>query len=143
MPNLPERLREARRRAGLRQVDLAAAIGEYDHTVISAIENGRSSMALNPLVRAADALRVSTDYLLGRTDEPRTARRGRQAHATGERLPLIDDVRLGRALAAIINHHERLNEYGRKTFLSDLEKHFPSLPWREERRRVEAPSAGT
>lgn len=42
----------------------------YDHTVISAVENNRSSLRLHGLVRAAKVLSVSTDYLLGLTDDP-------------------------------------------------------------------------
>ena len=132
---LPERLREARQRAGLRQIDLAAAIGEYDHSVISAIETGRCSMALKPLVKAADALSVSTDYLLGRTDVPETAHAdgSEKAAEAAKRTHAITDVRLGRTMAAIIQHYEQLNEYGRNAFLHDLHKQFPSVPWQGQR----------
>ena len=68
---LGARIAAARKRAGLRQIDLAAALGErYDHTVVSAIEHGRSSIRLDGLVRASLALDVSVDYLLGLTDDP-------------------------------------------------------------------------
>ena len=42
----------------------------YDHSVISAVENGRSSLRLDGLVAAARALDVSSDYLLGLADDP-------------------------------------------------------------------------
>ena len=73
---LAERMTEARKRAGLRQVELAVALGNrYDHTVISAVEHGRSSLRLDGLTAAARELEVSTDYLLGLTDDPTPAAR--------------------------------------------------------------------
>lgn len=83
---LGERMTAARRAAGLKQVDLAAEMGDrYDHTVISAVENGRSSLRLGGLTRAARALDVSADYLLGLTDDPTPAAElsRRLAAATG------------------------------------------------------------
>ena len=64
----------ARKRAGLRQIELAVALGErYDHSVVSAVEHNRSSLRIDGLTRAAHALGVSTDYLLGLTDDPTPA----------------------------------------------------------------------
>ncbi len=66
-----ERLAESRKRRGLLQVDLAVALGDrYDQTMISAVERGRSSLLSDGLANAARALQVSTDYLLGLTDDP-------------------------------------------------------------------------
>ena len=71
---LAERFARARKRAGLKQVELAAALGDrYDHSVISAVEHGRSSLRLDGLTHAAQELQVSTDYLLGLTDYPAPA----------------------------------------------------------------------
>ena len=71
---LAERFARARKRAGLKQVELAAALGDrYDHSVISAVEHGRSSLRLDGLTHAARELQVSTDYLLGLTDYPAPA----------------------------------------------------------------------
>ena len=65
---------QARKTRGLRQVDLAAALGDrYDHTVISAVEHGRSALRLAGVVRAAQVLGVSIDWLAGLTDDPRPA----------------------------------------------------------------------
>ena len=65
-----ERLRLARRRAGMRQGDLAAALGDrYDHSVISKVERNLSALLDDGLAKAAQALDVSTDYLLGLTDD--------------------------------------------------------------------------
>ena len=66
-----ERFAEARKRAGLSQVDLAVAMGErYDAPMISNVEAGRRSIRLDGLANAARELQVSTDYLLGLTDDP-------------------------------------------------------------------------
>ena len=66
-----ERIRKARQAAGLLQVDLAAAMGDrYDSGTISRVESGKSSLRLDGLANAAKELQVSTDYLLGLTDDP-------------------------------------------------------------------------
>lgn len=62
---------KARKRAGLRQVDLAAALGDrYDQTMISHVESGHSALLLDGAVKAARKLGVSLDYLVGLTDDP-------------------------------------------------------------------------
>ena len=79
---LGERLAQARKRAGLYQVDLAAAMGDrYDQKAVSAVERGRNSLRLDGLVSAAEELDVSADWLLGLTDDPTPATRrgGRNA----------------------------------------------------------------
>ncbi len=83
---LGQRLREARKRAGLLQVDLAAALGDrYTHTDISRVESGQRGLRLDGLANAAKELRVSADYLLGLTDDPTpsASRRG-TSHAVAE-----------------------------------------------------------
>ena len=68
---LGERLAQARKRAGLAQVELAVAMGDrYNQQMVSHIERGRSSLRLDGLVNAAKELDVTTDYLLGLTDYP-------------------------------------------------------------------------
>ena len=82
-----ERLAESRKRRGLLQVDLAVALGDrYDQTMISAVERGRSSLLSDGLANAARALQVSTDYLLGLTDDstPSTQLESRLAKAEAE-----------------------------------------------------------
>ena len=71
---LGDRLAEARRRAGLSQVDLALALGDrYDQPMISHVEAGRKTLRFDGLANAAKALKVSSDYLLGLTDDPTPA----------------------------------------------------------------------
>ena len=68
---ISERLREARIRAGLTQIDLAVAMGDrYTSSMVSQVEAGRRSIRLDGLANAARELQVSTDYLLGLTDDP-------------------------------------------------------------------------
>ena len=68
---LGQRLAEARKRAGLMQVELAVALGDrYDQTMISHVERGRSALLLDGAVQAASELDVSLDYLVGLTDDP-------------------------------------------------------------------------
>ena len=81
------RLAEARKRKGLAQVELAVAMGErYDQSVISAVENNRSSLRFDGLVNAARELGVSIDYLFGLTDDPTPAySRNGPNYAVGEK----------------------------------------------------------
>jgi len=65
----PSRLRETRRRAGLEQAGLSALSG-IPATSICHFEAGRRKPSLANLRNLADGLRVSIDYLLGRTDNP-------------------------------------------------------------------------
>ena len=68
---LGRRLAAARKRAGMTQAELAAALGErYDQSVVSAVERDRTALRLEGAVRAARALSVSLDYLVGLTDDP-------------------------------------------------------------------------
>ena len=69
-----ERLAESRRRAGLSQFQLAVELGSrYDRTVISKVEHNHSALLADGLMKAAETLRVSVDYLLGLTDDPAPA----------------------------------------------------------------------
>ena len=71
---LGQRLAELRKRAGMAQVELAVAMGDrYNQQMISHVENGRAAVRIDGLVRCAEALDVSTDYLLGLTDDPTPA----------------------------------------------------------------------
>ena len=74
MTTLGARLARVRRRRGITQTELAVALGDrYSQSMISQIETGRSSLLLDGLVNAALELGVSTDYLLGLTDDPMPA----------------------------------------------------------------------
>ena len=70
--NFPSRLRSARKRQGLSQAQLAAQTG-LQPSGISHFESGRRFPSLHNFRKLADALDVATDYLLGRTYEPRAS----------------------------------------------------------------------
>ncbi len=61
-------LKTARKDAGLTQVEIAQRIN-VSQQCYSDYENGKTDPDMNTLVMIADILQVSTDYLLGRTDE--------------------------------------------------------------------------
>lgn len=65
----PERLRKARELRGLSQGELADRAG-LQPSAISHFETGGRKPSFENLRRLADALSVSTDFLLGRRDEP-------------------------------------------------------------------------
>lgn len=65
-------LRIARKEAGLTQVEIAKKIN-VSQQCYSDYENGKTDPDMNTLVMIADLLQVSTDYLLGRTDDLGTA----------------------------------------------------------------------
>lgn len=65
----PARLRATRERRELEQIELSALCG-IPATSISHFEAGRRKPSLVNLRNLADALQVSIDYLLGRTENP-------------------------------------------------------------------------
>lgn len=64
----PKRLRAARDKRGLNQADLAKRAG-LQASAISHFETGTRKPSFDNLRRLADALDVTTDYLLGRVKE--------------------------------------------------------------------------
>ena len=69
-----QRLLIARQMRGMGQGQLAAKMGRrYDRSIISKVERGQINMLLDGLIQAAQALEVSTDYLVGLTDDHRPA----------------------------------------------------------------------
>ncbi|HAL1390191.1 TPA: helix-turn-helix transcriptional regulator, partial [Escherichia coli] len=63
-----KRLVKARRAAGLKDLEVARRLGHANLTMISLFENGHRSPSLKNLQILADLYQVTTDYLLGRTD---------------------------------------------------------------------------
>jgi transcriptional regulator with XRE-family HTH domain len=68
----PKRLRAARELRGLSQTELAAA-AKMPASSIAHFEGGSRKPSFDNLRRLAGVLNVSTDYLLGRTDDPAVA----------------------------------------------------------------------
>ena len=69
MPFFSLRIYELRKQRGLSQKELGEAVG-LSHKAISTIESGSRSTTIEKLVLLADFFGVSTDYLLGRREEP-------------------------------------------------------------------------
>ena len=66
---LGSRILEQRKKLGLNQAELGAKIG-LSHKSISTMESGTRKTSLDKLVELAYVFKVSTDYLLGITDDP-------------------------------------------------------------------------
>ena len=107
---LGERLALARKKKGLSQRQLGAAMGErYDQTMISRVENGRSGLVGEGLTKAAMVLGVSIDYLFGLTDDPTPAG---QLVRTNEQLePESHDLIWVPKVAAIVGRGEETGQY--------------------------------
>lgn len=92
-----ERLREARELRGLSQSDLAQRAG-LQPSALSHFETGGRKPSFDNLRRLADALEVSTDFLLGRRDDPKAVGPGFDAvfrdleNATTEDRQFIRDL---------------------------------------------------
>lgn len=62
-------LKELRKDKGLTQEDVAQYFG-ISHSMYSLYETGKRRMSIEMLCKLADILETSTDYILGRTDDP-------------------------------------------------------------------------
>lgn len=81
---LGERIRQLRKERGWSQAELGSKVGT-DSQRISRYENGRITPSVEALVRLADALEVSVDYLV-REGSPRKALLGPELGVLSERL---------------------------------------------------------
>lgn len=70
MPDFKDRLRTLRTARGLSTSDIAAVLDVSERNV-QLYEKGQRKPTIEGLSKLADYFGVSTDYLLGRTDEPR------------------------------------------------------------------------
>ncbi|WP_071837937.1 helix-turn-helix domain-containing protein [Selenomonas ruminantium] len=77
-----ERIRNIREDEDILQQELADAVG-INVSVLSRIEKGTRQLRDDELIKIADKLNVSVDYLLGRTDEPQ---------GTGFQKGLLGDI---------------------------------------------------
>ena len=71
MPDFSIRLKELRQEKGLKQAEMAEFLG-YILRHYQKIERGEINVPSLTLARLADYFGVSTDYLLGRSDDRRT-----------------------------------------------------------------------
>lgn len=106
---LGERIKELRTEAGLSQAELASQLGSSDARQISRYENGRITPSLEAVVRIAEALDVSLDYL-AIDDMPRRPLRVAD-HGLAERLAGLSELdaedrdSLLRVLDALLTKH--------------------------------------
>lgn len=85
-----ERIKQLRKEQKLSQGDLAAKVGG-DAGQISRYENGHIAPSADAIVRLAEALDVSCDYLL-LEDAPRRPLQGAAQSVPGERLSAIAEL---------------------------------------------------
>jgi transcriptional regulator with XRE-family HTH domain len=85
----PERLRTAREKRGLSQGDLATRAG-FQASAISHFETGTRKPSFDNLRRLADALDVTTDYLLGRVTDAQALAGADKLHRHLDRLSSQD-----------------------------------------------------
>ena len=64
------RIKQLREKTGLSQAKLAKVLGGVSQPVIARYETGNCFPSYPVLIKIADYFNVSTDYLLGRTDNP-------------------------------------------------------------------------
>ena len=88
----PERMKAALDLRGLNKARVAALSG-LDPAVLSHFEAGTRKPSFENLKRLANALQVSTDYLLGRTDTPEASTVAGQLHRDLDKLS-ADDLKL-------------------------------------------------
>lgn len=97
------RIKELRQKRNITQIRLSTEI-EVSQETISAYENGKAEPRLDNLVKIADFLNTSTDYLLGRIDDD---------------SPLVDLANnvVDKQLNELINNYARLNKLQRKDLI--------------------------
>lgn len=85
------RISKRRRELGIKQVDLAAAMGEgVNQSMVSMIETGRNRPSFARATEIARALDVSLDWMAGLTDDPTPAARlTRELLAIGRKPPHV------------------------------------------------------
>lgn len=93
---LSQRLKYARNKLKLTQEELAVKVNTTKST-ISNYENGHSTPSNDMLVLLSDVLEVSTDYLLGRTDDSKNNApvtvAGQEINLSIEELQLFNELK--------------------------------------------------
>ena len=91
--DFPRRLWRLRKSRNINQARLAKMLG-YGYTAIANYESGRNEPSLGDLCRIADFFDVSTDYLLGRTDDL-------NSHKSPELHKLLNNITLFDIMSAV------------------------------------------
>ena len=98
-----ERLKQLREKRHITQVRLSIAT-EVSQETISAYESGKAMPSADTLVRLADFLNTSTDYLLNRINNDQPLK------------DVINDI-TDKQLTELLNNYARLNEQQRKDLI--------------------------
>lgn len=98
-----ERLRELREKRHITQVRLSVAT-EVSQETISAYESGKAMPSADTLVRLADFLNTSTDYLLNRINNDQPLK------------DIVNDI-TDKQLSELLNNYARLNEEQKKDLI--------------------------
>ena len=98
---MENRIRELRKNRGMNQEALASFIGVSQQT-ISKIERNTDSLSVDILIRLSDQFNVTTDYLLGLSDEKRNINTQRRVR---DKLEEYHEF---------VGEYEKLNEYNKK-----------------------------
>ena len=101
MGTTSERLRQARKRAGMTQAAVARRLA-VTPSVLARYESGLNDPSSDNLRRLADIYQVSCDYLLGRADDARPASLPAGAYPMGPmvKVPVLGEIRAGMPLLA-------------------------------------------
>jgi transcriptional regulator with XRE-family HTH domain len=105
--NFSERLRTARELRKLSQAELAEK-ADLQPSAVSHFESGRRSPSFQNLKALADALQVTTDYLIGRTNEPNVS------HAVSQKLYRHAEKMSDEDLQTLTNIAEVLAKKGKR-----------------------------
>jgi len=106
LADFPGRLKEARERRKLNQGELADKAG-LQASAISHFETGTRKPSFDNLRRLADALDVTTDYLLGRVDRPEALAGADTLHRDFERLS-SDDQELAKDVIGMLAERNKV-----------------------------------
>lgn len=98
---MENQIRELRKNRGMNQEALASFIGVSQQT-ISKIERNTDSLSVDILIRLSDQFNVTTDYLLGLSDEKRNISTERRVR---DKLEEYHEF---------VGEYEKLNEYNKK-----------------------------
>ena len=67
------RLKELRKKKGISQLRMATELNTTQN-IINCYETGEREPGIDALIKIADYLNISVDYLIGRTENPKTNR---------------------------------------------------------------------
>ena len=105
---MENRIRELRKNRGMNQEALASFIGVSQQT-ISKIERNTDSLSVDILIRLSDQFNVTTDYLLGLSDEKRNISTERRVR---DKLEEYHEF---------VGEYEKLNEYNKKAVVEIIQ----------------------